>query len=521
MTSPAKPKLFSMSTIVKNVTSNWAGLAVGMIIAFVLGPLTVRSLGNTYYGVWTLLMQLTGYLWLFDFGVRESVVKYVSQYHASDDQDSVNTTVNTAITLYGCVSLGALVLAVILAGILPYAFNIPEEASRTARLTALLSGATIAQAFVFNVFVGVLMGLQKFYVLSRLGLLFGILRGFVLYLLLTNGFGIIALALLQFSATLIQNLVIYWFCRRSLPYLSLQPSWPQRAEALKLLHYGKFVLLSNLGDKVVFATNTIVIGVFMPISALTYFAIAGNLIELLRSVITSMASIFNPLSSSLEARNETKALGAVVTNGARAAMIVGLPACIGFFLLGESFIELWMGPEYAPQASQVLLILTAGHMIGLPYYTLSGVLYGLSRHRVIAYSRLIEGAINLTLSVVLVQQYGLAGVAIGTAAPQILMVAAILPRLLSQWVPINLRDYYLSTYVRPLAASLPFWAVCWWIAHVVRPANFLTFFVAITAGLVAYVVPCWLVVFSASERAMLAGPVLRRLPGHRAVEGLT
>ena len=71
------------SVILQNVTSSWAGLVVTTIISFTLAPIVVHSLGSVYYGVWTLLMQFTGYLWLFDFGVRESVIKYVAQYHAS------------------------------------------------------------------------------------------------------------------------------------------------------------------------------------------------------------------------------------------------------------------------------------------------------------------------------------------------------------------------------------------------------------------------------------------------------
>ena len=217
----------------------------------------------------------------------------------------------------------------------------------------------------------------------------------------------------------------------------------------------------------------------------------------------------------------TGALAAVATNGARAAVLIGLPICIGFITLGERFIGLWMGAEYAAPAGQVLMFLAVGHLVGVPYYTISGVLYGLGRHHVVAYSRLFEGAVNLALSVLLIKRYGLAGVAIGTAVPQIIVAAGILPFVLSKWVSINLRDYYLTTYVRPFAAALPFLATCWWIDQVLRPATFVSFFAAGAASLVAYVVPCWLLVFSADERATLVDALARRLPRRRTVEGLT
>ena len=46
------------STILKNVTSNWAALVVNIAVSFFLAPFVVASLGNVYYGIWTLLNQL-------------------------------------------------------------------------------------------------------------------------------------------------------------------------------------------------------------------------------------------------------------------------------------------------------------------------------------------------------------------------------------------------------------------------------------------------------------------------------
>lgn len=519
-TTPSR-KLWSMSVILKNVTSSWANILLGVAMAFVLAPLTVRTLGDQYYGVWTLLMQLTGYLWLFDFGVRESVVKYVAQYHAVDDHERVNLTVNTAVSIYSMVSLVTLALSALLALALPYAFNIPDEASTPARLTALLVGATVAQYFVFNVFIGIVAGLQRFYVLARLGMAFAVVRGIITYFLLIAGYGIVALALLQFSLALLQNLWTYKISRSLLPHLKLRPTWPRRDEAVRLLNYGKYVLISNVGDKIVFASDSVIVGAFLPISALTVYAIGGSLIEQFRAFVTSMASVINPLSSSLEARNETGSLVQVVMTGSRAAMLLGLPIAIGFFLLGKLFIGLWMGPEYAEPAGQVLVVLAIGHLIGLPYYSISGVLYGLGRHHVVAYSRIFEGVVNLAMSVVLVQIYGVVGVAIGTIVPHIIVVAAILPAVLRRWVPIDLRDYYVSTYFRPLLASLPFWAACWFVASDIRPADFPTFFLSVGAALVTYVVPCWFVALSASERSALSNAVRRRLMSRRPVEGVS
>ena len=355
-----RPK--ATSGILKNITSNWAALVVNTALSFFIAPIVVHSLGSVSYGIWSLLMQFTGYLWLFDFGVRESVIKYVAEYHASDEREELATTIRTAMSVYAVVAALGLVVAAILAAALPYLFNIPEEAVGAARVTAFLTGATVAQSFLSNVFAGVLMGLQRFYLVARTGILFSVCRALAIFTLLSTGHGIISLALVHLTMSLVYGLLMYRLCTVHLPYVPFRPVRARREKVVKLLNYGKWVLISNIGDKVIFATDAIVIGIFLPISALTYYAIAGTLIGHLRSLIQAMASIFNPLSSSLQARKEPEALATVVRTGSKVSVLLGLPLCIGFILLGERFITLWMGPSYGPTAGQVLAALAIGHV---------------------------------------------------------------------------------------------------------------------------------------------------------------
>ena len=70
------------STLLRSLASSWLGLAVGIVVSFFLSPFVVNKLGSTWYGVWAVASQFVGYLYLMDFGVRESVVRYTSKYAA-------------------------------------------------------------------------------------------------------------------------------------------------------------------------------------------------------------------------------------------------------------------------------------------------------------------------------------------------------------------------------------------------------------------------------------------------------
>ncbi len=492
------------TSILKNVTSNWASLGTGMLVSFFLAPFVVHSLGNVYYGIWALISEFTGYLWLLDFGVRESVIKFVAQYHATDRRDELVATVNGALYLYSGVALVTLVAVGAMVFALPFIFNIPPDSVGTARTALSLTGTQIALSFVFNVFTGVLMGLQRFYLVSRLGILFSLGRALLTVLALWAGQGIVALAAINLGVSTIVNLVVFRFARIHLPYYAPRLSLPSRERVRQIVGYAKYVVAHNVGQKIVFATDSIVIGVFLPVSMLTYWAIPGSLVNYLRQMMLMMAAVLNPISSDLDAKQDSARLRALFLDASKAAVLIGLPICIGFIVLGTRFVGLWMGPSFASLSGSVLAILGLAQLVGLPAHCVGSVLYGLGRHRIIAVTRGVEAAANLALSVVLVRKIGLIGVALGTLIPHVVVAVGVLPVAMRRVLGISLRDYYVSTYFRPFLAAVPFTAACYVVDRFVSPASLRSFVPVMVLTLVAYAVPCWYLALTVAERRAVA-----------------
>src|SRR5580765_5542459 len=56
----------------RSLVTNWVGYAANVVVAFFLSPFIVHTLGDSGYGVWSLLMSIVGYVGLIDLGVRVS-----------------------------------------------------------------------------------------------------------------------------------------------------------------------------------------------------------------------------------------------------------------------------------------------------------------------------------------------------------------------------------------------------------------------------------------------------------------
>ncbi len=99
------------------------------------------------------------------------------------------------------------------------------------------------------------------------------------------------------------------------------------------------------------------------------------------------------------------------------------------------------------------------------------------------------------------------GVALGTLIPHVVVAVGVLPIAMRRVLGIGLRDYYVSTYLRPFLATVPFAASCYVVDRFVSPSSLRSFVAVTTLALVAYVVPCWYVALTATERRAVAARI--------------
>jgi O-antigen/teichoic acid export membrane protein len=504
--------------VARSIMSNWAVLTLNIVISLFMSPYVVNKLGSTYYGIWALTLQFTGYLYLLDFGVRESVIRYVSKYTARRQGSKLNAVLTVAVRIYVPITLICILLSVGCAAGITHWFDIDPEIRAEARWATLLTGLTIAQAFIFNIFTGIQYGMQRFELANAFGIAFTLLRTALIVYLLENGGGIVSLAGVQLGVAVVGGLVsaaiaLYLLRSVGMPLRLVDLSMRRRvALRQRVFGYGWYVLVNNIGQKLIFASGAIVTAVFLPVAAVTPYAIAGTLIDSLRSLIAMTATVFNPLTSQLHALGRGKQVAELLALGGKLAVLIAIPVAVSFVLLGDIFIALWMGPEFRQPAGMVLLILAAAQIISAPHHVVSSVLYGISQHRLIAVVRITEAAVNLVLSTLLVQRMGVVGVALGMAIAHVISVGAILPYRACRVVGLELTSYYVATLLRPGLAILPFAAIALWLRMHHPADNLLVFFAQIGALLLVYAPSVYLLALTREERGLLG----RLIPGRAA-----
>ncbi len=501
--------------IARNIFSNWANLAVSIAIGFFMLPFMVHRLGDSLYGIWTLVVSLVGYGNLLDFGVRSSIVKYVSQYHAADDRERLRSLFSTTLALYSAIGLLVLALVAVTAVFLPQLFTIPAEISSEARFVLLIVGLNLALKFPGGVFEGFVTGLQRYEVANAISIGFSLLRTALTVIMLLNSQKLLALAAVGLASELLMMVTMAVACHRGLPWLSLDRRAVNPTILGKIYGYGLWSAVIALGTRVLYDSDSILIGLFLPTLAITRFAVANNLVRYLRQLAYGFGNVFSPAASSLEASSEGDRLRNLLTFGTRYALAVILPAAALFTLLGREFLTLWMGPRFATESGTVLIILTLSQTVAMAQFPAGAVLYGLNRHRYLAFVLLGEAALKVAISVALLPSYGILGAAWGTAVPEVLASMLFVPLLVTRFAGISIGHYLRQAFLPAFASIVPAAALIVAAKAALPPVSWLTLIAEVAAALVVYCIVAARLCLDRPQRAALA-TAAGRLVGHKA-----
>ena len=488
--------------IARNAAANWAAFIYVAGISFFLSPFIVHKLGDEAYGVWSLLVSVVGYLGLLDFGVRGAVTRYVAKHHAKRDAEQNTHIVSAAMLLYSILGAIAIAISALVAAALPKVFNIPEQLLNDSQLVLIISGITVAVTLIGAVFGGVVTGLERFDINSGLEIFVTTVRSIAVVLALKAGFGLVALGLIHLAGSMINGTGSWLATRKLYPELQFRFRIPLLPHIKTILSFSVFLSAIHIMGVLVYYSDALVIAAFMPVSAVTYFAIAGNLCDYAYKVAGSLSKMMMPRVSALTSVGSEN-VKEVVVGMARVATLATGPIASIFWFRGESFINLWMGAEYGSVSGKVLMILSFLVWLGGARFVAVSSIMGVSRHRTLIPALAFEALSNLLLSIVLVRPYGITGVALGTIIPSMIVTLFFIPRYLKNSIGITRTHFYLKAWLIPTVACLPYIAANILLEKYWPADNLAVFFLQVVLTLPIVAITAFRICFDENERKQI------------------
>ncbi|MCP3919961.1 MAG: oligosaccharide flippase family protein [bacterium] len=420
--------------MLKNVGSNWTLNFVQILVFMVLTRFVVDTLGKPVFGVWETIVSFIGPLQLLILGVPMASVRYVAEHVSAGDTEKANKALSTclAITL-------AMGIVAALVGIgLYFGFDakyiggghwtdlgagVPDDA----RIAFAVMIATVAGGFVMRLPYGVYDAHHDFIARNLI-----MATGFLLKLTLTVSLlsiraSLAFLAIVQIAVLAVEFIVATVVSRRRHGGVRLSLGSFDRSLLKDVLSFSIFAMLLNMGALLAFRLDAIVIGWFRASEEVAVYGIGNKVFEPFINVLLAIGMVVMPLATALKRKGEEGELRDIFLKWSKIAMSIVL--MLGFYLLilGPQFLEWWIGDEYVDECGRLLQILMISFLFFLPMRGVAlPILMGLGRPGKPAIGLLVMGIANLALSVLLIRQHGLTGVALGTAIPNVLFAAYVL-----------------------------------------------------------------------------------------------
>jgi O-antigen/teichoic acid export membrane protein len=416
-----------------------SALLINLAAALYLIPFLIHHLGDSWYGTWILIGSILGYFTLLDFGLFSAAERFVTLSFARDDHDEIKRILSTCLVLFSVAGLLALISVFILAAAIPVFITDPQL-TRTAVVALVILAFDVALFFPGSLFNGIIVAHVRYDLAGLLQIGKILLRTGLIIYFVGQGYSIITLAIITLLTNTVERALKILLAKWLYPDLRVSIRLFSGERALRYARYGFYSFVIEAADKIRFNTDIVIIAAILGTAPVTMYNIAARLVQYYMQGIISSINFMLPVFTKSIGEENYDLLRKHFIFSTKLSVILSVMLGGLIALLAEPFISLWIGPEYN-DAALPLAILLAGVVFDLAQTPSSTLLFAADRHRFLAGITLVEAIANLCLSLVLVQFYGIIGVALGTSIPLIFLRCLVQPVYVCAQVGVPTSDY--------------------------------------------------------------------------------
>ncbi|MEL6658057.1 MAG: flippase [Bacteroidota bacterium] len=385
------------------------GYGAQLGFAFVSFLVLVRILPEYEFGVWVLYLTLTSFAEMGRLGLlQNAVVKFCVEHE--EEYEQVLSTAFWLNTL-GSIALG--LALVVLSFPLSKLWSAPELTTLLWWYFpwALVNGTARYLDFphmVHHDFKGIFW--------SKLVIGLSYVAGIVLFWQVMGQLPLDRLPLLQTVAAL-PGLLVYSIYRTD--YLR----WGQysKAWASRILHFGKYVLGTNISSMLFNKMDLMMVGAFLNPAAVALYNVATRVTNYLEVPMSGISQVIYPKIAMANSRGSKQEVGALYEKSVGIIVALILPLVIIVLGLSEWVVTLIAGDAYAG-AAPLLNVLVLAVMIK-PWGRLFGITLDAMGKPQLNFLLLALGLVlNIILNALFISWWGLQGAAFATLVAMILLV---------------------------------------------------------------------------------------------------
>lgn len=459
-----REKLFRMSntrTHLRNLVFNWGGHMSTLMVMFFLSPYIVGKLDVVAYGIWSLLSVLTGYMGIFDLGVRASVGRYIALYLGKKDMHGVDETIRAGFGFFTLSGGGVLLVGILLGWLFPSLFKgvAPEHYGMVRTLLPLMV-INIWLAAIAAIYSSVLAAYDRFDIARIIDLLILAIRTIGTVYVLYRGWGLWGLTGTVIAGNILSVIFNQIYAKKCHIGLQSFPFLYSKNRFKELFGYGSYAFITSAAVKIIGQSDLVIVGAVLSVSDVRQYSVGAMIIYYSATFIKIISRTFFPAVQRSVAAGKKNEVKSLFFNQIQISLFFGVLVYIGYYFYAQSFIKLWMlqatfDQKAVEAAADVMRLLAISCLPLLIITPCQDILAAIGQIRLTATLSIIEAIVNIifSLTFTIIFNWGLIGVAAGTIVARFLIPSIFLPYLFCRTLGIQIKDFLFKS-IFPAVVSI-------------------------------------------------------------------
>lgn len=400
------------------VVLNYVVIFLNTVVGLLYTPYMLRMMGQSEYGLYSLVASVIAYLTVLDLGFGNAIVRYTAKFRAEKKTEE-------QYEMFGMFFLLYLVIGIIAFGIgLGLYFNVDTLFGNTmtaveldrARIMMLLLVANLAFTFPMSIWGSIIQAYEDFVFQKSLNIIRIILNTAVMICLLHFGYKAVAMVVVQTIFNVLTLVINFIYCRRKLNiHIYFRFKHFHWGFLKEVAIYSFWIFLNAIMDRVYWSTGQFVLGAMVGTVAVAVFAIAIQLEGMYMQFSTAISSVFLPKVTAMVATNRSrKEISDLFIRTGRIQYIVLAYILSGFIIFGRQFIELWAGAGYS-DAYMISLLFFIPLTVPLIQNLGITILQARNEMKFRSVLYIIIALVSLAMQIVMTRYFGGIGCAMGVS----------------------------------------------------------------------------------------------------------
>ena len=437
---------------------------VSIVVGLAYTPVMIRILGQNEYGLYQLVQSVVNYLSLMSFGFSGAYIRYFSLAKTKDDPEAVANINGMFMRIFLIISAACLIAGtVLLFNIHVLGSQLTEADYDIARRLMILMVINLSLSFPGSLFTIYMSANEDFVFQKAIGIITNILVPVLTLPVLWWGKGSVGVVAVTLLLTVLRMGINAWYCFKKL-HMRINLRYHEKSIFVGLLGFTFFIFLSDMVDQLNTNVDKFLLGRMIGTVSVAIYSVGFTLAHYYTIVSWIIPEMFIPEANRLaiEEQNDHK-LTKLFTKIGRYNNYICLLVLTGFVLIGQEFIQLWVGEGYENAYYVCVILMASGYIPSVQTLGVN-IQNAKDKHKIRSLIYFVIACVNVVCSIFLIRRWGEIGTALGTLFAVLIGSGLFMNWYYHRKIGLNVLYFWKSVLQWTLPAAL-LCAGAWWVKH--------------------------------------------------------